>query len=623
MGVGAIQQWIVILVAAAIYLPGLVIPPHLMDDVDAAEALQAKNMLQSGDWVTQRLNGTPYLDKAPLKYWITAALYGVFGAHDWVARVPTVAAVILLCWLVMRMGGFYSGLVLATSIGLYLFTRTVIPDVILTLFIALSLWYFFRLLESEQPSIGWALGIYSFIGLAVLTKGLIGMVLPICIGATYLAIAVALKQMPDWRRLQLIPGVLVLLVIAAPWHIAAALRNPPIFDFTLHPGDHFGGRFRGFFWFYFVNEQLLRFLNVRWPRDYNTVPCLWFWLYNLLWFFPWSLALPAVARLPHKEKAQDGRGVKRPAERASEFLSSLAARSRALCAFRPIDRTSRLRLLAVCWIVVVMLFFTFSTTQEYYSMPMYPAMAILLGSAMSRGGKWMQGAVRTAAGIFILAALLIGAILMKVRTLPTPGDIYSALAHHPALYTLSLGHMADLTMPAFAYLRTPLTLAGVALLLGGAAVLCLRLERAYLAIAVTLVVFFHAARLALVVFDPYLSSYAIAQKLNQLPEGTLIVCGNYNPLSSVFFYSADRALQNEDDLDILEYGSLAPGAPKIAVGDEEMKRLWNGAGLTFLLAKAPRLQHIERVLGALPAVLVLRSGDKFLFANRMVHQRNK
>ena len=575
-----------ILIAAAIYLPGLVSPPHLMDDVDAAEALQAKNMLQSGDWVTQHLNGTPYLDKAPLKYWITAALYAVFGVHDWVARVPTVAAAILLCWLVVRMGGFYSGIVQATSIGLYLFTRTVIPDVILTLLIAVSLCCFFRLVESEKASIGWALGMYTCIALAVLTKGLIGLVLPVGIAALYV---VALRKAPDWRRFHLIPGMLMVLVIAAPWHIAAVLQNPPIFDFTVHAGDHFGGKFRGFFWFYFVNEQLLRFLNERWPRDYNTVPQLWFWLYNLLWFFPWSLALPAVAQLQ----------------------------------FKPIDRTSRLNLLAACWILVVMLFFTFSTTQEYYSMPMYPAMAILLGAAMSDGRKWMRVVVRAGAAVFLLTTLLIGGILMRVWAMPTPGDIYNAVAQHPALYTLSLGHMADLTIPAFAYLRTPLALAGAAFLLGGAAVLLLKLERAYLAIAVTLVLFFQAARLALVVFDPYLSSYAIAQNLNQLPAGTLIICGKYNPLSSVFFYSTDRALQNESDLDILEYGSMAPGARKIAVSDKEMKRLWKGAGLTFLLAKAPRLQHIENVLGSLPAILVLRSGDKYLFANRAVDQQSK
>ena len=142
------RQVIVLLIAAFIYLVGVLAPPHLMDDVDAAEAMQAKNMLLSGDWVTGRLDGVAYLDKAPLKYWVTASLYQILGIHDWVARIPTALAAILLCWLVMRMvswaisrdAGFYAGLVLATSLGLFLFTRTVIPDIILTLFIACALW---------------------------------------------------------------------------------------------------------------------------------------------------------------------------------------------------------------------------------------------------------------------------------------------------------------------------------------------------------------------------------------------------------------------------------------------------------------------------------------------------
>jgi 4-amino-4-deoxy-L-arabinose transferase-like glycosyltransferase len=528
-----------------------------MDDVDAAESLQAKNMLLSGDWVTQRLNGTLYLDKAPLKYWLTAGLFRVLGIHDWVARLPTAVAAILLCWLVTRLGGYYAGLVLATSIGLFIFTRTVIPDIILTLFIMLSLWCFYRLLETSKPSFPWAMGMYAAMACAVLTKGLIGVLLPVGIAAVYLLVT----RSAPLNRLYLVPGILLFLAIATPWHIMAILRNPAV------PG----GKFRGFFWFYFINEQFLRFLNQRWPRDYNTVPRLWFWLYHVLWFFPWTLALPAVLRLTF----------------------------------------TRLRVLAACWFAVVMLFFTFSTTQEYYSMPAYPAIAILLGSAMEMESKRLK-----TAGIFLLAAaLLIAIILMRVWSLPTPGDIYLALAQHPDLYTLSLGHMADLTLPAFAYLRLPLEVAGLAFLLGGAAVMFFPARRAPIVIALTLIVFFQAARLALVVFDPYLSSYAVARKLNELPQGTLIICGKYNPLSSVFYYHQDRALQNDADLDILEYGSLAPGAPKISVTDSEMKRVWKSRSRVYILAKARKLPHIHEILGNLDSHLVFHSADKYLFAN--------
>ena len=560
-----------------------------MDDVDAAEALQAKNMLLSGDWITQRLNGTSYFDKAPLKYWITAALYQVFSIHDWVARLPTAIAAILLCWLVVRMcrgagdaqAGFYSGLVLATSIGLFLFTRTIIPDIILTLLIAFSLWCFFRLLESTRGSLAWAVGMYASIALAVLTKGLIGVIFPVAIAIAYLALSRQVFESRTWRRLHLVPGVALFLLIAAPWHILAILHNPPILDFTLHAGPHFGGKFRGFFWFYFINEQVLRFLNERWPRDYNTVPRLWFWLYHLLWFFPWSFYLPALARLR----------------------------------FKPTDPAGRLRLLAICWIGVVMLFFTLSTTQEYYSMPIYPALAVLIGFAMTTDSKWIKLGTRFAATICAASALVIAVILIKVWNLPTPGDIYSALIQHPSLYTLSLGHMADLTMKAFAYLRLPLAVAGLAVLIGGVAMFLLKKSGAYIAIALMLALFFQAARLALIVFDPYLSSYAIAQQLNRRPQGTVIVYGKYNPLSSVFFYSRDQALQDDADLDILEYGSLAPGALKIQITDEEMKNLWSSPAQVYIVAKAPKILHVEEVLGQIKPIF--QSADKSVFANHL------
>jgi hypothetical protein len=100
-------------------------------------------------------------------------------------------------------------------------------------------------------------------------------------------------------------GALIVLLIAAPWHILATLRNPPYFAFTLHSGP---GEYHGFLWFFFINEQLLRFLNLRYPRDYNTVPRLYFWLLHLAWLFPWSVYFPAIAKLSFK-----------PTDRAAEL----------------------------------------------------------------------------------------------------------------------------------------------------------------------------------------------------------------------------------------------------------------------------------------------------------------
>src|SRR5947199_2005591 len=126
----AIDRWLlpgVALVAAAIYLGCIISPPSLMDDVDAVQAQIARNMLQSGDWVTARLDGVTYLEKSPLKYWMMAVSFTVFGVHDWAARIPIALATVLLCWVTARFGawafgarvGLYAGLVLATSIGLF------------------------------------------------------------------------------------------------------------------------------------------------------------------------------------------------------------------------------------------------------------------------------------------------------------------------------------------------------------------------------------------------------------------------------------------------------------------------------------------------------------------------
>ncbi|MGH9580362.1 MAG: glycosyltransferase family 39 protein, partial [Terriglobales bacterium] len=100
-----------------------------------------------------------------------------------------------------------------------------------------------------------------------------------------------------------------------------------------------------------------------------------------------------------------------------------------------------------------MLFFTFSTTQEYYSMPIYPALALLLGFAMAGEGRWLRIAPRIVASIAAAAAAIIATLRYLVRGAGPAGDIASALSQNPELYTLSLGHMSDLTLSSFAYLR--------------------------------------------------------------------------------------------------------------------------------------------------------------------------
>jgi 4-amino-4-deoxy-L-arabinose transferase-like glycosyltransferase len=292
---------LVLLCAAAVYLGCIVSPPSLMDDVDAVQAQISANMLASGDWVTARLDGVAYLEKAPLLYWIIGLFYKAFGVADWVARLPVALACVALAlltaafarWAFDGLEALYSGLIVATCIGLFLFTRILIPDVILTLTIALSLWAFLRALDEDEPRPKlWAALFAASMGVGLLLKSLIGVVFPIGSALVYLFFTKQLFAARTWRRLRSLSGALIALLIAAPWHILATLRNPPYFVFTMRSAP---GEYHGFFWFYFFNEQLLRFLNMRSPRDYDTVPRHLFWLFHLLWLFPWSVYLPAVA----------------------------------------------------------------------------------------------------------------------------------------------------------------------------------------------------------------------------------------------------------------------------------------------------------------------------------------
>jgi 4-amino-4-deoxy-L-arabinose transferase-like glycosyltransferase len=559
-----------------------------MDDVDGVHAQIARNMLESGDWVTARLNGIAYLEKSPLVYWTMATSYRIFGVHDWAARLPIALGVVALCLITSRFGawafgkeaGQYAGVILATAAGLFLFTRILIPDAMLTLTFTLAFWAFLRALESgEQRPRMWAAVLAVCIGLGMLLKGLIAVVFPIGAMGIYMLLTGQVFSRETWKKLHVPSGLLLIAAVAAPWHVIATLRNPPFFDLTMHSGP---GQYRGFFWFYFINEHVLRFLNLRYPRDYNTVPRLWFWLLHIVWLFPWSVYFPALAQL----------------------------------SYRPRDRAGRARLLALCWIGVVMVFFSFSTTQEYYSVPIYPALALLLGSAMSEESSWFRWGNVVLAAVCALASIVIMVVLWNVWTLPTPGDISVALTEHPELYTLSMGHMADLTLRAFAYLKLPLVLAGIAALIGVIGTTCYRKypPAASAAIAVMMVIFLHAARLAMITFNPYLGSKPLADALISAPPGKLIEADEYYAFSSVFFYTNRRALLWNGRKENLEYGSYAPGAPAVFIGDDEFQKLWRGGDRYYLLAHD--LTRARELAGSSPVHVVYESGGKVLASNQ-------
>jgi 4-amino-4-deoxy-L-arabinose transferase-like glycosyltransferase len=582
--------WIVVFFAAVVYLGCILSPPSLMDDVDAVQAQIARNMLSSGDWVTARLDGVAYLEKPPLIYWMIAISYKVFGVHDWSARIPIALSAIALCfttaafgaWAFGRRAGFYAGLCMSTCIGLFLFTRILVPDVILTLVIALALWAFLRVLEEDEPHPrAWSAVFAASLGTGLLLKSLIAIVFPIAAIVVYLLCTRQIFSSWVWKRLRPLSGLAIILLIAAPWHILATLRNPPYFSFTMRSAP---GEYHGFLWFFFINEQLLRFLNLRYPRDYNTVPRLYFWLLNLAWLFPWSVYLPAATGLSYRSN----------------------------------DRAGRTRLLALCWIGFVLVFFTFSTTQEYYSMPCYPAFALLIGSAIAMNGKILRFGTRFLTVICSVAAVAAIAILFAVRHVPTPGDISQALSSNPAAYTLSLGHMEDLTLRSFAYLRVPLALAAASFLIGAVGTVRTASKKVYVTVAIMMVIFFHAARLAMIDFDPYLSSRPLVKNLQASPPGNLIVDHHYYWFSSVFFYTDRSALLLNGRFNNLVYGSYAPNAPNVFLDDRQFRELWRRPERFYLFARNTAVDHLESLVGKDQWNMLGESGGKVLLTNHPI-----
>ena len=253
-------------------------------------------------------------------------------------------------------------------------------------------------------------------------------------------------------------------------------------------------------------------------------------------------------------------------------------------------------------------------------MPCYPALALLLGAALTepRAATWVRRGQLALATVTSLAAVAIAIVLAQVWNMPAPGDISRALTTQQVdAYTLSLGHMGDLTIHAFAYLRAPLLLAGIAFAIGAVT----SFKRQIAGAVVMMVLFLHAARLALVVFDPYLTSEPLAEALNRAPHGKLILDNQYYTFSSVIFYAekyhGERALLLNGRVNNLEYGSYAPGTPQdVFINDAKFRELWQSGDLYYVCVEGPSVERLEGLVGKHALHKITASGGKYVFANR-------
>ncbi|HKP11866.1 MAG TPA: glycosyltransferase family 39 protein, partial [Blastocatellia bacterium] len=473
------QLVLLALLWAAIYLVSAPYPPALLDDADTVHAEAAREMAESNNFVTLYADKIRYLEKAPLMYWLVAVAYKALGVNEFATRLPVALGALALTLAVYFFGkhffggkaGFYAGLAIVSCVGIFLFTRVLWPDVLLTFFITMAFYCFLRAGQGERVDARWAYGVYAFGALGVLTKGLVGAAFPAIIIGAFLLVTGEIRRLFQYR---LLTGTLLFLLIAAPWHITAGLQNPGGL-MTATPSPAQG---RGFFWFYFMNEHFLRYIGERYPKDYDTVPLALFLALHLVWLFPWSLFLPlavkrvaaifksdAVATAGAGDAETRGHGDAETDERneAVSFPRRVAASPRPRVGLKLV-REQRALLFLALWAVLIILFFCFSTTQEYYTMPSYAAFALLIGYALAEAesrwqaarGRRLMMAMQIALAVVGVAVFVAGTVVyFKTRSLAVTGDLASTLTRNPDAYALSLGHVLDLTPQSLAALRLP------------------------------------------------------------------------------------------------------------------------------------------------------------------------
>lgn len=309
-----------------------------------------REMLVSGDWVTPRLNGFLYFEKPPLQYWATAAAYHLFGQHNWTARLWTALCgflgLVASYWAAKRFWGpraalFATAFLLSSPYYLAMGHFNSL-DMGLACFLNLALFAFLAAQHQEGAPLSryFMLLCWLFLALALLNKGLVALVLP---GLTLIGYSLWKKDWRLWQRLELGWGLGVLLLVTAPWFLVVSARNP------------------GFLQFFFIHEHFQRYLS----EIHERVEPWWYFLpILLLGMLPWIFAAWRVLVFPPQARVEAGGGV-------------------------------QIRAFLWLWVIMTFVFFSLSGSKlPSYILPLFPALALLVGDGLSRDGSrgWWSAA---------------------------------------------------------------------------------------------------------------------------------------------------------------------------------------------------------------------------------------
>lgn len=310
---------------------------HLIPSDEGRYAEMAREMLVTGDWVTPRYNGYKYFEKPPLQVWATAATFQAFGIGDWQARLWTALTGFLTILAIGFTGariynpraGWIAALVLASSPMWVISGHFNSLDMGLSAFLVAALCSLLlaQTSHNKTSSRNWMWACWVFMALATLSKGLIGAAIPAMV---FIAYSISAWDWKIWTRLRLFSGIIIYLLITAPWFVLIAQRNPEFLEF------------------FFIHEHLQRFTQDTHSR---TGPIYYFAPLLIIGALPWVLQIPGSIAQAWQERRR-------------EFSSGW---------------------LLVCWFAIIFTFFSVSHSKlPGYIIPIFPALALLTGSRLDR-----------------------------------------------------------------------------------------------------------------------------------------------------------------------------------------------------------------------------------------------
>jgi hypothetical protein len=345
---------------------------------------------------------------------------------------------------------------------------------------------------------------------------------------------------------------------------------------------------------------VLRFLGKRYPKDYNKLPPALYWTLHLVWLFPWSAYLPVILKDARRDPGAKSREAR------------FAQNTRVMCWI---------------WAGLVLVFFAFSTNQEYYTFPAYLPLLMLIAASLAREeevrpkSKWLIATTAAFASAAITAGIALATGLWTSRHLAYVPNIGTVLSHNLNNDTLSMSHALDLTSSSFAALRLPAALAAIAMLVFPLLALSLRVRKKHFAatwsVALGMALFLFAAHIALERFGPYLSSKDLATVISNKakPNDKVMIYGDQAFGSSLLFYLERPILLVNGDSTSMWFGSTYPDAPHIFLDDNDLKTAWSSPQRVFLFVPPQHVKDVEKVLSSNRNVIAESSG-KVVYSNR-------